>query len=99
VAGSSLVSTPVGGVHTAALPRPLTPRCLRARTCRPQTARRFQKDPQLLDLVGAENTGKLADTISLMTMTVRRVGAAVGVAGGWGRQRGRGRVAGGLLEG
>ncbi|KAI8476815.1 MAG: P-loop containing nucleoside triphosphate hydrolase protein [Monoraphidium minutum] len=35
-----------------------------------KTAKRFQKDPLLMDLVGAENTGKLADTISLMTMTV-----------------------------
>lgn len=37
----------------------------------PQTAKRFQRDPLLVDLVGEENTGKLADTISLMTMTVR----------------------------
>ena len=36
-----------------------------------QTAKRFQRDPLLLDLVGEENTGKLADTITLMTMTVR----------------------------
>lgn len=36
----------------------------------PQTARRFQKDPLLVDLVGEENTGKLADTITLMTMVV-----------------------------
>lgn len=41
-----------------------------------QTAKRFQKDPLLMDLVGEENTGKLADTISLMTMTVRACAAA-----------------------
>lgn len=35
-----------------------------------KTAKRFQRDPLLLDLVGEENTGKLADTISLMTMVV-----------------------------
>ena len=35
-----------------------------------KTARKFQKDPLLVDLVGEHNTGKLADTIKLMTMVV-----------------------------
>ena len=38
--------------------------------CRP--ACRYQRDPQTIDLVGEENTGKLADTIRLM---VQQVGA------------------------
>jgi ATP-dependent RNA helicase DDX21 len=35
-----------------------------------KAARRFAKDPQLVDLVGAQNTGKLADTIRLLTLQV-----------------------------
>ena len=35
-----------------------------------KAARRFAKDPQLVDLVGEQNTGKLADTIRLLTLQV-----------------------------
>jgi hypothetical protein len=33
-------------------------------------ARRFQTNPLLVDLVGEENTGRLADTIKLLVMQV-----------------------------
>jgi ATP-dependent RNA helicase DDX21 len=33
-------------------------------------ARRYQKDPLIVDLVGAKDTGRLADTISLKLMQV-----------------------------
>ena len=34
-------------------------------------ARRYQKNPMIVDLVGAKDTGRLAETISLMLMQVR----------------------------
>ncbi|GFH20145.1 uncharacterized protein HaLaN_17222 [Haematococcus lacustris] len=37
-------------------------------------ARRFQKNPLLVDLVGEENTGRLADTIRLLVMQARLQG-------------------------
>jgi ATP-dependent RNA helicase DDX21 len=39
-----------------------------------KAARRFAKDPQLVDLVGEQNTGKLADTIRLLTLQVAQRG-------------------------
>ncbi len=67
----------------AALPLPRTPR----------VAKKFQQSPLLVDLVGEENTGKLADTITLLAIQVeerRKKAALVDLlsvygAGGWRR--------------
>lgn len=64
-------------------------------------ARKYQKNPLLVDLVGEENTGKLADTIQLLLVQVHRgeklatltdllsVYAAGECRVGWGLARGR----------
>ncbi|KAJ9516500.1 hypothetical protein QJQ45_011154 [Haematococcus lacustris] len=40
-------------------------------------ARRFQKNPLLVDLVGEENTGRLADTIRLLVESAQKVNATI----------------------
>ena len=38
-----------------------------------KVAKKFQKNPLVVDLVGAKDTGRLAETITLMLMQVRGV--------------------------
>jgi hypothetical protein len=48
-----------------------------------KVARKYQKNPEVLDLVGEENTGKLADTIKLLIMQVGGRGWGGGVEEDW----------------
>ena len=52
-----------------------------------KVARKYQKNPEVLDLVGEENTGKLADTIKLLIMQVRGRGRGGVREGGRGGMR------------
>jgi hypothetical protein len=63
-----------------------------------KVAKKYQRSPRLMDLVGEQNTGKLADTIRLLVLQVGGAGWAVGGRGA-GLGEGEGRREGGRQGG